>query len=97
MALLTQSDLRQQLDKLPGWEQRGSSIAREFEFPSFLAAIGFVNRIARLAEEVNHHPDITINYQRVTLVLTSHDSGGITQRIIRLAGKINESEEPAAA
>ena len=50
----------------------------------------FVNQIAEAAEAVNHHPDIHINYNKVTLVLVSHDSGGVTQRDIRMAGKINE-------
>jgi 4a-hydroxytetrahydrobiopterin dehydratase len=52
--------------------------------------MGFVSRIAEAAEAVNHHPDITINYNKVTLSLTSHDSGGVTQRDVRMAGKINE-------
>lgn len=97
MSLLSDAEIRQQLGKLPGWEQRGNTIARAYEFPTFMAAIDFVNRIARLAEEMNHHPDITINYNRVALVLSSHDSGGVTQRDIRLAGRINESGERAAA
>ncbi len=97
MALLSEAEIRQQLASLPGWELRDNSIARVYEFPSFVSAMDFVNRIARVAEEMNHHPDITINYQRVTLVLTSHDSGGITRRDIRLAAKISSLEEPAAA
>ncbi len=97
MALLSEAEIRQQLAKLPGWEQRGNALARVYEFPSFMAGLDFVNRVARVAEEMNHHPDIAINYQRVTLVLSSHDSGGITQRDIRLAGKINGLEERAAA
>jgi len=56
-----------------------------------MPAINFVNRIARLAEAANHHPDITINYNKVTLALTSHDSGGITERDLALAGRINSS------
>ena len=50
----------------------------------------FVNRIALAAEATNHHPDIVINYNKVTLTLVSHDSGGVTQRDVRMAGKINE-------
>ena len=50
----------------------------------------FVNKIAAAAEAANHHPDILINYNKVTLTLVSHDSGGVTQRDIRMAGKINE-------
>ena len=50
----------------------------------------FVNKIAAAAESANHHPDILINYNKVTLTLVSHDSGGVTQRDIRMAGRINE-------
>jgi len=50
----------------------------------------FVNRIAEAAEAVNHHPDILVNYNKVTLTLVSHDSGGVTQRDIKMAGRINE-------
>ncbi len=50
----------------------------------------FVSKVACVAEEINHHPDITINYNKVTMALTSHDSGGITRRDLKLAGKIDE-------
>lgn len=63
---------------------------RRFRFPSFKEAITFVNQVAELAEEANHHPDILINYNRVTLTLTTHDEGGLTRRDFALATKINQ-------
>jgi 4a-hydroxytetrahydrobiopterin dehydratase len=84
------AELQQSLTGLAGWNQLGITIERTFEFPNFVEAMGFVNRIAEAAEAVNHHPDITINYNKVKLSLTSHDSGGVTQRDLRMAGKINE-------
>jgi len=88
--VLTASEIEAALQNLPGWASHGSSIERVFQFNNFLEAMEFVNKIAAAAEAANHHPDITINYSKVTLTLVSHDSGGVTQRDIRMAGKINE-------
>lgn len=88
--VLNGAELQQAVQGLQGWSARSNAIERVFEFPNFVEAMGFVNRIAEAAEAVNHHPDITINYNKVTLSLTSHDSGGVTQRDLRMAGKINE-------
>lgn len=97
MPRLAEADIREALTKLKGWEQRENAIARTFEFPSFPAAIGFVNDVAQAAEQANHHPDITINYNKVTLALTSHDSGGVTERDLKLAARICDLSEPLAA
>jgi 4a-hydroxytetrahydrobiopterin dehydratase len=78
------------LQSLPGWKMRGNAIERTYEFGNFVQAMEFVNHVAEAAEAVNHHPDITISYNKVRLSLTSHDSGGITQRDIRMAGKLSE-------
>ncbi len=88
--VLTGAELLQAVHNLAGWNVNGNAIERVFEFSNFVEAMGFVNRIAEAAEAVNHHPDITINYNKVKLSLTSHDSGGVTQRDLRMAGKINE-------
>lgn len=77
-------------NRLRDWTLKGDSIERRFEFPSFKLAMDFVSKVACIAEEANHHPDITINYNKVTMLLTSHDSGGITRRDLSMAGKINE-------
>jgi 4a-hydroxytetrahydrobiopterin dehydratase len=69
---------------------RRSIISRKFVFADFVQAMRFVNRVARLAEAANHHPDITINYNRVKLALTTHDEGGLTMKDFRLASRINK-------
>ena len=88
--VLSDGEIRQALQQLPGWEQNGKAIERIFQFDSFGRAMEFVNQIAEAAEAVNHHPDILINYNKVTLTLVSHDSGGVTQRDLKMAGRINE-------
>jgi 4a-hydroxytetrahydrobiopterin dehydratase len=89
-AVLSDAELQQALQKLPGWQKNGNAIERNFQFANFVQAMDFVNQIAEAAEAVNHHPDIHISYNKVTMTLVSHDSGGVTQRDIRMAGKINE-------
>lgn len=88
--VLGQNEVGEALKNLPGWTARENSIERVFQFKDFAGAMEFVNRIAVASEAANHHPDILINYNKVTLTLTSHDSGGVTQRDIRMAGKVNE-------
>ncbi|HZR29715.1 MAG TPA: 4a-hydroxytetrahydrobiopterin dehydratase [Terriglobales bacterium] len=90
MPLLNEDEIRKNLEALPGWKLTGKAIERQLEFPDFKAAMKFVNAVAEAAEAANHHPDITIHYNKVSFVLTSHDSGGITQRDIKMARKINQ-------
>lgn len=78
------------LDTLPQWMRRGESIAREFAFPTFRAALAFVNQVADAAEAARHHPDIDVRYAKVTLAYWTHDSGGITQSDIKAARFISE-------
>jgi len=87
---LTDSEVNMALAKLPGWKANGKAIERKFEFPDFKQAMVLVNRIADAAEEANHHPDITVSYNKVTLALISHDSGGVTNRDVKMAARINE-------
>jgi len=63
-----------------GWEEQENALVREFELPSFPAAIAFVDRLAELAEGENHHPDIDIRYRKVTVRWTTHSEGGITEK-----------------
>lgn len=90
MAVLTDSEIQQALGSLRGWQRQGKAIQRIFEFPDFKAAMQFVNKIADAAEHANHHPDIDIRYNKVTMALISHDSGGVTQRDVKMAKRINE-------
>ena len=90
MAVLSDSEIQQALGSLAGWQRQGKAIQRIFEFSDFKAAMEFVNKIADAAEQANHHPDIDIRYNKVTMALVSHDSGGVTQRDVRMTGRINQ-------
>jgi 4a-hydroxytetrahydrobiopterin dehydratase len=70
-----------------GYINSQGALERTFELPSFREAIAFVSRVADLAEEANHHPDITISYRKVTLRWTTHSEGGITDRDYELAAR----------
>jgi 4a-hydroxytetrahydrobiopterin dehydratase len=96
VAKLSDDDLRRGLSGLEGWRREGDEIVRDYELETFPAAIGFVTRIAELAEEANHHPDLDIRYNRVRVALSTHDAGGLTQRDLDLAGRI-EGAVPGAA
>jgi 4a-hydroxytetrahydrobiopterin dehydratase len=89
MQVLSDGDVDARLAALPGWTREARRIRRTYEFDGFAAAIAFVNRVAGLAESQDHHPDILIEYRRVTLTLSSHDAGGITARDLRLAAAID--------
>jgi 4a-hydroxytetrahydrobiopterin dehydratase len=69
------------------WIDSQGALEKTFELPSFRAAIAFVGRVADLAEDADHHPDITISYRKVTLRWTTHSAGGITERDYELAGR----------
>ena len=75
------------LKTVPEWKRRGATLHREFEFPDFLAAMKFVNAVARAAEKACHHPDIDIRWNRVRLALTTHEAGGLTGRDFVLAAR----------
>jgi 4a-hydroxytetrahydrobiopterin dehydratase len=72
-----------------GWKRRGNKITKDFQFESFRDSIVFVNRIASIADHYNHHPDIDVRYARVTVALTTHDQGGITDRDLDVAEQID--------
>ncbi len=78
------------LATVPLWRQQGDAISRKFQFKDFPAAMKFVNAVARLAEQAWHHPDIDIRWNKVTLVLTTHDAGGLTQKDFDLARQFDQ-------
>jgi 4a-hydroxytetrahydrobiopterin dehydratase len=86
---LNKKQVKSELAKTNGWRLRGKRISRLFVFEDFMGVIRFLNRVARLAEAMNHHPDITINYKKIRLSLTTHDEGGLTAKDFKLARKIN--------
>ena len=86
---LARNRIKSELAKTNGWRLKGRRINRLFVFDDFMGVIKFLNRVARLAEGMNHHPDITINYNKIRLSLTTHDEGGLTARDFKLARKIN--------
>ena len=90
MPALTAKQLKLHLQAAPDWAQRAHTISRTFKFADFLKSVDFVNRVAKKAQKLNHHPDITINYDHVTLTLTTHDEGGITEKDFTLAKQCDE-------
>lgn len=94
MAKLAPEAIQAELRKLAGWSLQGEAISKLYSWPSFPEAMTFVNRVADLAEEADHHPDILINYRRVTLSLATHSAGGITQKDLDLAEKIDRDCRP---
>ena len=87
--LLEQDEVSAALKKLPEWELEGKSIERTVEFEDFTEALDFVNLVAEVAEDSQHHPEIDIRYSQVTLRLTTHDVGGITGLDTEMAHRID--------
>jgi 4a-hydroxytetrahydrobiopterin dehydratase len=88
--LLIPEAVRTLLTEVPSWKLIGDRIERVVGFDGFPQAIEFVNRLAALAEERNHHPDIDIRWNKVRLVLSTHSAGGLTEKDFTLARKINQ-------
>ena len=88
---LPEDSVAQRLDALDGWSRDGDMIVKTYELPSFPDAITFVTRVADLAEQANHHPDLDIRYRKVRVALSTHDEGGITDKDFALAAQIEET------
>lgn len=89
MSLIDDEALAAFLDEHGGWHRDGESIVRSFEFGDFVEAMGFVTSVALKAEKANHHPDIDIRWNTVTLRLSTHSEGGLTDKDTTLAGEID--------
>jgi 4a-hydroxytetrahydrobiopterin dehydratase len=85
MQKLNAAKIKSALKSVPEWKKNGATILRTRQFKDFPAAIKFVNAVARLAEKAWHHPDIDIRWNKVTLTLTTHDVGGLSEEDFRLA------------
>ena len=89
MDLLTEEQIADRLVALTGWERQDDSIVRVAKLADFKAAMLYVGAIAYLAEAANHHPDISIAWNKVTLTLSTHSAGGLTSKDFDLAGQIS--------
>ena len=90
MAKLTPTQIKASLASIPKWKKKGSAISHTYQFKDFAAAIKFVNAVAKLAEKAWHHPDIDIRWNKVTLVLTTHDQAGLTEKDFAMAAKFDK-------
>lgn len=88
--LLNQADIQTQLATLSGWSLMGKEIQSVRKFKDFVEAINFVNKLVAPAEAAGHHPDISISWNKVTITLSTHDAGGLTQKDFNLAQIINQ-------
>lgn len=89
MPLLTDAEIEAGLEELDGWERKGNEIVKVYKNKSFVDSLGFVTRVAILAEKADHHPDILIQYKNVTLTLSTHSKGGLTEKDLNLAREID--------
>jgi 4a-hydroxytetrahydrobiopterin dehydratase len=90
MPALSESEARARLGEVPGWDVGEKALVRKLALPSFPEAIAFVVKVAFVAEAADHHPDVMINYRRVTLTLWTHTEGGITEKDFALAKELNK-------
>lgn len=90
MATLNKGEIDLKLTKTEGWSHQGKALHKKYTFKSFPAGIQFVNKIAEAAESAGHHPDITINYNVVSISLATHSEGGVTDKDFDLAGTIDQ-------
>lgn len=88
VARLSDDQVRDALDELPGWARDGDMLVKTYELASFPAAVDFLVRIAERAEAANHHPDLDLRYRRLRVALTTHDEGGLSDLDLRLATEI---------
>ena len=95
--LASEAEIRTALEELPGWKQQGKAIAKTYDLKGFKAAMAFAGTVGELAGRADHHPDILIEYSRVTLTLWSHDRGGVTDRDLRLARQIEAAAKDQLA
>jgi 4a-hydroxytetrahydrobiopterin dehydratase len=87
--LLSEPEIAEGLSRLQEWRREGEMLSRTIECPTFREAIALVNRVADAAEEANHHPDIEINWRRVTFTITTKASHGLTAKDLDMAGQID--------
>jgi 4a-hydroxytetrahydrobiopterin dehydratase len=89
MALLSDDEIQNRLEALEGWEREGDAIRKPFKLADFKGSVDFVNRLTPVAEEMNHHPDLEISWNTVTVRVSTHSEGGLTENDFELASKID--------
>ena len=89
MATLSDDEIADRLPGLEGWERKGDAIEKVFKLDDFQGSVDFVNRITPPAEEMNHHPDLAISWNKVTVTLSTHSEGGLTANDFELASRID--------
>jgi 4a-hydroxytetrahydrobiopterin dehydratase len=92
MARLEESEIDEQLGTLSGWERDGDAIVKEFDRGDFKGSVGFVDKVLPIAEEMDHHPDVSISWATVKLTLSTHSEGGLTANDFELARRIDASQ-----
>ena len=90
MTLLTDDEISAGLADLPGWDRAGNEITRTVKLGDFRDAIIYVGAVAHLAQAANHHPDIAISWNTVTLTLSTHSEGGLTEKDLALARQVSD-------
>jgi 4a-hydroxytetrahydrobiopterin dehydratase len=90
--LLSDAEIQSRLSELSGWTLQGKEIQCTRKFKDFVEAINFVNRLVEPAEAAGHHPDICVSYNTVTISMTSHDAGGLTESDFTMAKTISQIE-----
>ena len=89
MARLNEDQIEEKLAALEGWERAGEAIQKQFELADFKGSVDFVNRLTPEAEDMNHHPDLEISWNKVTVTISTHSEGGLTENDFALAGRID--------
>jgi 4a-hydroxytetrahydrobiopterin dehydratase len=89
MPLLSDEDVEARLGEIEGWRRDGDAIVREFKLDDFLGSVDFINRLAPVAEDMNHHPDLQVSWNKVTVSITTHSEGGLTENDFELAKSID--------
>jgi len=90
MVVLSSREVEDKIKDLEGWEVSGNEIRKVYKMKNFIDSIGFVNKVAILAEKADHHPDILIKYSKVSISLSTHSEGGITEKDFNLASQVEE-------
>jgi 4a-hydroxytetrahydrobiopterin dehydratase len=91
MAKLTSAEIATKIKTLAGWEYKDNAISKRFQFKAFIEGIHFINKVAEMAEAADHHPDILVNYKRITFTCSTHDAGGVTEKDFALATEIERA------